>query len=168
MLRSPPETRRLHTAAYLAFTTAGATAVAFPSPSIESTAGSRLLVVCWVVFLIAGGLLSAGGRLLGRWPGEFAGIPLLAFAFLIYAVATIYSTIVSGRYTGITAGVALGAILFLVSARWFEVNQIRREALNRAVTESRVARGVPANTATEPAALIRSHRERAEDDGGEP
>lgn len=138
MLRSPPGTRRGQTAAYLCFAIAGITAAVFPSPSIQTTAGSRILVGIWVVFLTAGGLVSAVGRLAGRWPGEFVGIPLLAAAFLVYTVAIIYATVLSGRLTGLTAGIALAAIFWLVAARWFEVNQIRIEA----VKASREDRGI--------------------------
>jgi hypothetical protein len=135
MLRSPPGTRRGQTAAYLCFAGAGITAAVFPSPSIQSTAGSRILVGIWIVFLTAGGLLSAAGRMAGRWPGEFVGIPLLAAAFLVYTVAIVYATVLSGRLTGLTAGTALAAIFWLVAARWFEVNQIRGEAVRHAKEE---------------------------------
>lgn len=150
MLRSPPATRRGQSAAYLLFAGAGAGAALFPAPSVTETASSKLLVGMWVGFLILGGLASAVGRILGRWVGEFVGIPLLAFAFLIYACSIIYTTIMSGRLTGITAGLALGALFCLVAARWFEVNMIRQEAVNT----GRVERGVPMPEETK----IRGHR----------
>lgn len=128
MLRSPPSTRHSQVAAYVAFTGAGLAAALFPSPSVQESSG-RILALVWVVFLIAGGAFSAVGRMMGRWIGEYVGIPLLAGAFAVYVIALAWSTIATGRLTGITAAAALAAILFLVAARWFEVNQIRVEAI---------------------------------------
>lgn len=136
MLRSPPLTRRGQVAAYLLFAGAGATAGIFSSPSVETTASNRALVALWVVFLVAGGLSSAGGRLMSRWAGEFVGLPLLGTAFLIYTVSILYTTVTSGRYTGFPAGLALAAIFALVATRWFEVNQIRLEAVKEARARS--------------------------------
>ena len=134
MLRSPPSTRRWQTVAYLCFIVAGVTAVLFTAPSVRTTS-SPPLVIMWVTFLVAGGGLSAAGRILGRWAGEFVGIPLLAAAFVIYAAAILYTTIASGLYTGFPAASALAALFAIVAARWAEVNQIRVEAVKDACAE---------------------------------
>lgn len=146
MLRSPPNTRRSQVAAYTSFIACGIGAAMFPSPSVETTAGSHFMLWLWVIFLVAGGLVSAFGRFLGRWAGEFVGLPLLAAAFAIYAVSLITTTITSGRLTGIPAGIALVAILFLVGGRWAEVNAIREEA----VAEARALRGIQTPPAQDP------------------
>lgn len=138
MLRPPPAARRAQTVAYLLFAGAGATAAVWPSPSVKSTTGSHALLAVWVVFLLAGGVTSGVGRSAGRWVGEFVGIPLLGAAFAIYSVSAVYFTISTGQYTGITAGLALGAIFWLLAARWSEVNLIRLEAVKRSRAERHV------------------------------
>ncbi len=129
MLRSPPATRHSQAAAWSVFAFTGVAAFVWQSPSVEKTSGSTLLTTIWVVFLLGGGTCSALGRILGRWVGEYVGLPLLAGAFAVYAVALLYSTIVTTRLTGITAASALVAIFLLVIARWFEVNEIRIESV---------------------------------------
>lgn len=128
MMRSPPMTRHSQTTAYLMFASAGVAAVIFPSPSVEESAG-HFLTAIWVSFLFLGGTISAAGRICGRWAGELVGLPLLAGALAVYALALAYNTISTSRLTAITAAFALGGIFFLVMARWVEVNEIRAESV---------------------------------------
>lgn len=134
MLRSPPSSRWFLAVAYLMFTCAGVAATVWPAPSVERTAGAGVSLVVWTVFLIAGGLSAVLGRLFGRWLGEFLGLPLLAAAFLVYAVSALYQVFAEQRPSSATAGLALGAITLLVGARWSEVNSIRLEAVRTATT----------------------------------
>lgn len=128
MLRSPPSTRRSQIGAYITFAVSGIAAAMFPSPSITDASG-KIMAGIWIIFMIVGGISCATGRLMGRWAGEYIGIPLLAGAFAVYVIALAWSTIATGRLTGITAAAALAAIVCLVGARWFEVNEIRAEAV---------------------------------------
>ena len=104
---------------------AGFAAMVWPAPSVRAaTTPMAGLAYVWAGMLALGGLASAWGAAVDRWLGEYAGLWPLIATWAVYALAAG----ATGRLTSIAAACALGAIAFLLLARWRDVAQIRREA----------------------------------------
>lgn len=120
-------TRRWGAGAYLAM--AGAGAVLAPSLLSEQLGWAwSLLCAC----LVLGGLVAGISRCRGRWPGELAGVPLLASSFAALAGLQLAMTWgLAPVYAAGNAGLLL-AVSWLLVERWAELRLVaaaaRREA----------------------------------------
>jgi len=81
-------------------------------------------VYVWAGLLTLGGASSAIGSAMDRWLGEYAGLGPLVVTWAVYA----FAAAASGRVTAIAGACGLGAVAFLLLARWRDVALIRREA----------------------------------------
>jgi hypothetical protein len=111
---------------YGLFGLAGAAAIVWPAPSVESATG--WLVYVWAAWLAIGGTLAGAGAVTDRWLGEYAGLPLLSSAFGVYAVVIASN----GRLSSAAGALALAAIAAVLFARWQDIGVLRKEATARA------------------------------------
>lgn len=85
------------------------------------------VVMGW--FLVVGGTLAATGASFGRWAGEYTGLPLLASAFLSFAVLTFRD---NGWYQGDASIMLLVSYCGIMLARWIDVRAVGRSAREQA------------------------------------
>lgn len=91
----------------------------------------KMIWTTMAVFLVIGGSLSASGQFLRVWPPEFAGLPLVYTAMLVFTILQLSQW--DGSSTVMVAlGVANTALLLaftiLIFTRWLDVAAVYRAA----------------------------------------
>jgi hypothetical protein len=85
------------------------------SPIFPPDVGQPGIVMSW--FLVVGGLMSSIGSATQRWVGEFTGLPLLIFAFLVFAILVAGDLQAAPYITGANMCLLVG-FSTLMTARW--------------------------------------------------
>lgn len=118
--------------AYLTLAAGGAAAMVWPSPSVSRTGATQ--ATAWACLLIVGGLASASGVILGRWAGEYVGLPALAAVFAVYCLAAWWAVA-----NGVTSSAPVALVLFAFTSfliwRWAGV-RIEREIARQVADHS--------------------------------
>lgn len=113
----------LLTASYLLLAAAGATAMVWPSPSVEQQ-GGRSWAAVWAVLLVVGGAVSAFGAARHAYRWEYAGLPPLIAVWTVYFVASM-AAVATGLMERLPGALALAAVACFLGARWREVAHVR-------------------------------------------
>jgi uncharacterized membrane protein YdjX (TVP38/TMEM64 family) len=108
---------------YVLIAVCGVAAILWP-PATVSTAAAGFLFYIWVLFLVAGGAISALGAGLDVWLGEYIGLWPVITASTIFGL----SALATGRWQAVAGGCFLLAVTCWLFARWQEVAVLRREA----------------------------------------
>lgn len=104
---------------YALLTACGVVLVTAPAPAVRASTFAAAVYV-WAAFLIVGGILSAVGAGLDRWPGEYIGLWPIMTAFAVWSLAAL------ARPGALAFGLLLVAITVLFFARWRHVSRVRR------------------------------------------
>lgn len=112
------------TTAYLIFTIVGA--LIWFSPVVVDIYGPAIRTLA--LFLVVGGGFSALGAATQRWAGEFAGLPLLAVAFLSFGLEASVDTYEYAPLLATANLLLLSALALLMGVRWRAVFAVYRMA----------------------------------------
>ena len=102
--------------AYSGMSLGGIIASIWASPAV-SLAG-QIWALTWAMFLAIGGVVCAAGQLWRVWLGEYIGCPMLASAYLVYAVSVANNSIINHRYAGFALSCVLVGFASAAGYRW--------------------------------------------------
>lgn len=102
------------TLAYLCFATSGVLLLVTPEVTVAYDGWGPVLSA----FMALGSVLASGGSLTRRWVGEFTGLPLLASAFAVFGIGTVYQAWEVSRLIAAANGLLFAGMVLVMTARW--------------------------------------------------
>lgn len=118
--------RRFRVVAYACIGLAGI--LLLSSPAIRAELGFLGSVMSG--FMGLGGVLCLLGQVFNRWMGEYAGIPLIASAFMVFGITTFAESHAAAPIVAYANLALLTGMAASMAARWRQVRAVYRLALH--------------------------------------
>ena len=111
---------------YALISLSGIAAIINPPPSVAAATGHHLTTYVWATVMMLSAALCAAGAVLGRWPGEYAGLWPLAMVAAAFGIAAL-----ARGSASIAGGLFLIGFFWMLISRWQEVALLRIESVRR-------------------------------------